>query len=170
MRTNSQTQWDGKQSYMRKYTVPVKHNRMKTNTRIHARCPDQIQIHLGHSTVNIQINTYISNKQQRKQTLVVALKDHNKLGDWSDKCWCLGLDLSTSHPATSIRKTACTLPKGHDPLGALGSTTRTISPTCTFRWGKSHFCLSWRNGKYSRTHLFQKRSLKYCTCLQRRRT
>ena len=72
---------------------------------IHAAwCPDQIQIHWGHSTVIIQINTYIKNKQQRKQTLVVALKDHNKLGDWSDKCWCLGLDLSTSHPATSIRK------------------------------------------------------------------
>ena len=85
--------------------VPVKHNRMKTNTRIHsARCPNQIQIHLGHLPVKIQINTYISNKQQRKQTLVVALKDHNKLRNRSDKCWCLGLDLSTSHPATSIRK------------------------------------------------------------------
>ena len=54
--------------------------------------------------VSIQINTYISNQQQRKQTLVVALKDHNKLRNWSDKCWYFGLDLSTSHPATSIRK------------------------------------------------------------------
>ena len=56
------------------------------------------------------------------------------------------------------RNTACTLPRGHDPLGALGSTTKTTSPTWTLRSGNSHFWRSCRKGKYSRIHLFQKDS------------
>ena len=66
--------------------------------------------------------------------------------------------------------TSVTRPRTQEPLGALESTTRTTSSTCTLREGKNHFWRSWSNTKYSRTHLFQNWSLKYCTCLQRRRT
>ena len=65
--------------------------------------------------------------------------------------------------------TDSTLPSGQELLGALTSTMSTTSPTCTLRCGHNHFWRSWSKGKYSRTHLFQKRSAKYCTCLHRRR-
>ena len=65
--------------------------------------------------------------------------------------------------------TDSTLPSGQELLGALTSTMRTTSPTCRLRCGHNHFWRSWSKGKYSRTHLFQKRSAKYCTCLHRRR-
>ena len=65
---------------------------------------------------------------------------------------------------------ACTLPRGHDPLGALGSTAKTTSPTWTLRSGNNHFWRSCRRGKYSRIHLFQKRSLMCWTWRQQHRT
>lgn len=44
----------------------------------------------------------------------------------------------------------------------------TMSPTVRFRCSLFHFCLFCNNGRYSRTHLFQKRSEIYCTCLHLR--
>ena len=63
--------------------------------------------------------------------------------------------------------TSLTLPSNQEPRGALESTTRTTSPTCTFPEGNNHFCRSWSSGRYLRVHRFQKRSLRYWICLQR---
>ncbi len=63
-----------------------------------------------------------------------------------------------------------TLPNGHDPRGALGSTTRTTSPMLKFFLAFVHFCLSWSSRRYSCVLLCQKRSAIYWTCFQRRLT
>ena len=44
-----------------------------------------------------------------------------------------------------------------------------FSPVVKFLCGVSHFCLSWRSGKYSLVHLVQNRLAIYCICLHRRR-
>ncbi|XP_073343787.1 voltage-gated hydrogen channel 1 isoform X1 [Pagrus major] len=64
-------------------------------------------------------------------------------------------------------KTSRTLPSGQEPRGAEESIITTISPAVKLLFFLFHFCLSWSKGKYSRIHLFQKRSERYCTCLQR---
>src|SRR4029434_8772405 len=61
-----------------------------------------------------------------------------------------------------------TLPNGQDPRGAVGSTTRTTSPTLRFLFSEVHFCLSCSSRRYSLVHLCQKRSAMYWTCFQRR--
>lgn len=43
-----------------------------------------------------------------------------------------------------------------------------MSSTEKFLRGFVHFCLSWRSGRYSLTHLFQNESDRYCTCLHLR--
>lgn len=54
-------------------------------------------------------------------------------------------------------------------LGELSSTTSTRSPTVRFLRGLCHFCRSCIIARYSLTHLFQNRSVMYCTCLHRLR-
>ena len=58
-------------------------------------------------------------------------------------------------------------PIGHTFLGVDSFITKTRSPTLAFRLGCSHFCLSFSWGRYSRTHLRQNKSARYCTCFQR---
>ena len=55
--------------------------------------------------------------------------------------------------------------KCHFPLGRSWSTTSTRSPTCAFRRGLCHFCLSCRAGTYSFNHRLQKWSANICVCL-----
>lgn len=50
-------------------------------------------------------------------------------------------------------------------LGAVSSMMTTRSPGGNFLLGLFHLLLSCINGRYSLTHLFQKRSAMYCTCL-----
>ena len=62
--------------------------------------------------------------------------------------------------------TSITLPKGHCPLGTFPSETSTTSPVRMSVLALCHFCRS--AGKYSRIHLLQKTSERYCTCLHHR--
>ena len=61
-----------------------------------------------------------------------------------------------------------TFPISHMFLGMDESVNNTKSPTATLRFGWSHFCLFCRMGIYSRIHLSQNISTRYCTCLHRR--
>ena len=60
-----------------------------------------------------------------------------------------------------------TRPRFHWQRGAFSSITRTTSPGLTFGCDLFHFLLSVRLGTYSRSHLFQKWSVRNWDCLQR---
>ena len=47
------------------------------------------------------------------------------------------------------------------------STNNATSPGVKFLFSFPHFWCSWRRGKYSRVHLLQNRSARYCTCRHR---
>lgn len=57
--------------------------------------------------------------------------------------------------------------KCHCPRWTLSSAISRRSPTSKFRRALIHFWRSCKIGKYSANHLFQKISVRYCTCLQR---
>ena len=67
-------------------------------------------------------------------------------------------------------KASKTLPSGQEPRGAVGSMMITISPGLRLPLFWFHFCRSCSKGRYSRIHLFQKRSEIYWTCLHLRLT
>ena len=64
--------------------------------------------------------------------------------------------------------TSITLPKGHCPFGTFPSETSTTSPVRMSVLALYQFCRACSAGKYSRIHLFQKTSERYCTCLHHR--
>ena len=61
--------------------------------------------------------------------------------------------------------TSSTTPLGHWPRWMFSWTISTKSPTAMFLLGRSHFCRSWRVGKYSLSHRFQNTLARYCACL-----
>ena len=60
--------------------------------------------------------------------------------------------------------TSITLPKGHCPLGTFSSETSTTSPVRMSVLALCHFCRACSATKYSRIHLLQETSERYCTC------
>ena len=60
-----------------------------------------------------------------------------------------------------------TRPKGQEFLGAVGSTTTTMSFSLKFLLMWAHFCRCCIRVRYSVVHLFQKRFARYCTCFHR---
>lgn len=57
--------------------------------------------------------------------------------------------------------------KSHCPRWTISSAISRRSPTSKFRHALIHFWRSCKVGKYSANHLFQKISVRCCTCLQR---
>ena len=86
---------------------------------------------------------------------------------------CVKVDvvvLTTTLQTTPFRsgKQDSTFPISQEDLGAVESTTRTMSSTHTFLWGCNHFCRSWRRVRYSLDHLCQKTLLRCWTWRQHR--
>ena len=72
---------------------------------------------------------------------------------------------STVRTSPSLpRTTLITQPMRHCPLGNGSSTRSTRFPTSAFQRDLCHFCLSFKAGTYSFSHLFQKWSAKICVC------
>ena len=64
-------------------------------------------------------------------------------------------------------KVSVTRPIFHCPRGRVLSQTRTMSPTCKLGLLVVHFWRTWRVCRYSRDHLAQNWSARYCTCSYR---
>ena len=67
-------------------------------------------------------------------------------------------------PSLRLVYTSRIRPSGQELRGLLSSRTKTTSSTAKFLYCLCHFCLSCRDGRYSRTQRRQNTSARYCTC------